>query len=146
MACSYLYSSNFSSSSNIYNLRISLHRLHFPVSKKFILRILPDGLPITTAFQSLWPPEPPLTNFSMTLLRRISARTPSGMTCTLFHRKRTMSSSKVRRSNMPATIAVLICAPMARVMVPETAVAAAARKKPRLCATKKLAQTRGKEE
>jgi hypothetical protein len=41
-----------SSSSNKFNLLISLHRLHLPISNKFIRRILPEGLPMTTGFQS----------------------------------------------------------------------------------------------
>ena len=55
-------------------------------------------------------------------------------------------NNSVTKSKMAATMETATWAPRARVISPETPVAAAARKKPRDWAAKKPAQTRGKEE
>ena len=128
--------------SSPFSLLISLHLDQPPISNKFTLLIFPDGFPTTTGFHwsfaavAVGPPSSPLTPRS----------TPSGITCTFLQRVNTAINPNVKTKSTPATAAAKICAPRARVRMPEIAVAAAARKKPRAWDAKKAAQMRGKEE
>jgi len=121
---------------SLFNRLISVHLERLPSSSMFMRRILPDGLPITTALQDR-------SLATLVALCRLSCsggallleRWPNnsfGMTCIFLKRSSTIVSSRVSPNRMPAVMAVALCAPTLRVSTPPMPVAPAASRKPRL--------------
>ena len=128
------------------SFRLSVQRDRLPSSSALILRILPLGLPITTAFQSA--PRPIFSSCLKSSHAAVSRRVPKvwlGMTWTSLKRQSTAVSRTVRPRRMPAVTPVEAWAPRRRVMEPPTSVATPAPTKASVCDAKMPAVTRGKD-
>lgn len=118
------------SSSSLFRLLISDHRVWRPASRILIFRVVPLGVPsMTESHLSPW----------LNSIRGFR----SGIILTVLMRVRMMVSSKVSKSNAAATQAVATIAPSFRSSRPHTPVAVAAKTNMPLCVTAHPALTRG---